>query len=64
MEGDFSFEEIKRAIDDIPAEKAPGPDGFSGGFFKSCWDTIKADLFEALNQLYHMDSRGLNRINS
>lgn len=36
IEGEFTLEEIKEAIDDMPAEKAPGPDGFSGGFYKHC----------------------------
>lgn len=29
----FSLEEIKAAVDDMHAEKAPGPDGFIGAFF-------------------------------
>lgn len=57
------MEEIKQAIDEIPADKAPGPDSFSGGFFKRCWEVIKLDLFAALNQLFRMDRRGLARIN-
>ena len=60
---EFSMEEVKAAIDDIPIDKAPGPDGFSGGFFRTCWDTIKHDLLAAINQLYHKDSTGLARIN-
>lgn len=63
MEDEFSLDEIKRAIDDMPSDKAPGPDGFSGGFFKTCWNIIKLDLHAALNQLHKMDSRGLARIN-
>lgn len=59
----LSMEEVKRAVDAIPADKAPGPDGFSGGFYKTCWDTIKHDLLAALNQLFRMDSRGLDCIN-
>jgi hypothetical protein len=30
----FSLHELKVAIDDMHAEKAPGPDGFIEGFFK------------------------------
>ena len=28
----FSLEQIKNAVDDLPAEKAPGLDGYTGGF--------------------------------
>jgi exonuclease III len=37
----FSEEEIKRAIDLLPIDKALGPDGFTGLFFKTCWSIIK-----------------------
>ncbi|XP_026378818.1 uncharacterized protein LOC113273289 [Papaver somniferum] len=29
-------------------ESAPGPDGFSGIFYRSCWDIIKTDLVDAI----------------
>lgn len=63
IEGEFTLEEVRAAVLDTPADKAPGPDEFSGGFFRSCWEIIKIDLLAALNQLYHMDSTGLARIN-
>ena len=28
------------------SDSAPGPDGFSASFFKSCWDIIRSDLME------------------
>ncbi|KAL0439686.1 UNVERIFIED_CONTAM: hypothetical protein Slati_2451600 [Sesamum latifolium] len=30
-------EDIKTALFDIDEDKAPGPDGFSSGFFKAAW---------------------------
>lgn len=39
----FTIEELKAAVFDMHAEKAPGPDGFVGGFFKSCWSIISHD---------------------
>ncbi|XP_026459208.1 uncharacterized protein LOC113359850 [Papaver somniferum] len=41
-------EEIKAAIFDMDPESAPGPDGFSGIFFRSCWNIIKNDLVAAI----------------
>jgi hypothetical protein len=31
---------------DIHGEKGPGPDGFVGLFFKSCWEIIKKDVVQ------------------
>jgi hypothetical protein len=45
----FSELEIKEAIDDMPADKAPGPDGYSITFFRSCWEIIKDDIMKAVN---------------
>jgi hypothetical protein len=64
LELPFSVKEIKRAIEDMPADKAPGPDGFSGAFFRTCWDVIKENLHAAMNQLYLLDRRDLKRINT
>jgi mannosylglycoprotein endo-beta-mannosidase len=64
METPFSLEEIKLALDDLPRDKAPGPDGFSGGFYKSCWDIIRTDVHAAFHQIFHLDARGLRKINS
>jgi mannosylglycoprotein endo-beta-mannosidase len=48
LETPFSLEELKKAVFALPAEKAPGPDGFIGRFYRSCWETICEDLFEAV----------------
>jgi hypothetical protein len=36
LESPFTWEEIKHIINSMPSDKAPGPDGFTGAFFKSC----------------------------
>ncbi|XP_026416316.1 uncharacterized protein LOC113311703 [Papaver somniferum] len=33
-----SMEEIKAVVFDLGADSAPGPDGFSGCFYRHCWD--------------------------
>ncbi|XP_026383881.1 uncharacterized protein LOC113279405 [Papaver somniferum] len=43
-----SPEEIKQAVFDLGADSASGPDGFSGCFYRHCWDIIQEDLIKAI----------------
>ena len=38
------MDEIKRVVDGMEDDRAPGPDGFNANFIKLCWDIIKNDL--------------------
>ena len=38
--------------------------GFTGAFFKHCWETIKFDLMAAFNQLYDMNNQNFDLLNS
>jgi hypothetical protein len=49
LEQQFTEEEILAVIQEIAAEKAPGPDGFIGLFLKKMWPVIKADLLLAFH---------------
>lgn len=59
----FTEEEIKQAIFSTPKEKAPGPDGFIGLFYTSCWQIIKDDLMQALNHFYSLNQQELHLLN-
>ncbi|KAL6203002.1 hypothetical protein ACLB2K_026706 [Fragaria x ananassa] len=37
-------EEIRRAFFSMDPSSAPSPDGFPGSFYRSCWDTVGADV--------------------
>ena len=50
----FSNEEIDRVIREMPANRAPGPDGLIGVFLKRCWPIIKEDFYN----LYHQFRKG------
>jgi hypothetical protein len=41
----FSALDIDKVIKQMPADKAPGPDGFNGLFLKRCWDIIKENIY-------------------
>ncbi|XP_026459855.1 uncharacterized protein LOC113360571 [Papaver somniferum] len=43
-----STEEIKAIVFDMDPESTPGPDGFSGIFYRSCWEIIQDDLVAAI----------------
>jgi hypothetical protein len=59
----FLMEEMELVLKQMPADKAPGPDGFNGLFLKKCWSLVKED-FVALVKDFHDGSLNLQNINS
>jgi hypothetical protein len=49
----FSEEEIRRAILELPAEKALGLDGFTRVFYRACWDIIKQEIVASFHCFYN-----------
>ncbi|XP_026460828.1 uncharacterized protein LOC113361980 [Papaver somniferum] len=43
-----SAEEIKKTVFNMDPESSPGPDGFYGIFYRTCWDIIQHDLMAAI----------------
>ena len=41
----FTHKEIDDVINEMPPDRAPGPDGFNGAFLKACWPIIKEDFY-------------------
>ncbi|WVZ58821.1 hypothetical protein U9M48_009050 [Paspalum notatum var. saurae] len=48
----------------MPADKAPGPDGFTGAFFSKCWEIVKADVLKAANAFHRLRTSNLTILNS
>ncbi|XP_026443845.1 uncharacterized protein LOC113343998 [Papaver somniferum] len=46
-----TMEEIKTDVFDLGADSAPGPDGFSGCFYRHCWDILATRLGSVLDNL-------------
>jgi hypothetical protein len=59
----FEEEEIKKVIVHMANEKAPGPNGFIGLFYKKCWEIIWSDLLAALGAFHSLRTRKLELIN-
>ena len=52
LDSPFSEQEVWETISELPSDKAPGPDGFTGRFYKVCWSTIKDDIMAALAAIW------------
>jgi hypothetical protein len=48
----FTREEIDAIVAELPTEKAPGPDGFTGLFIKVCWPIIKYDFYRLCDEFW------------
>lgn len=64
LEEEFSEQEIHKVLNQMPREKVPVPDVFSGLFYKSCWDTIKQDLMNVLAKLHQMNEQNFELLNN
>jgi hypothetical protein len=47
----------------LPPEKAPGPNGLTGSFYKQCWSTIKDDVLAAMDCFYELRAGPLEKMN-
>jgi len=48
----ITSQEIKEPIFSIPNEKSPGTDGYTNGFYKTCWGEIGALITEAIQKFF------------
>jgi hypothetical protein len=64
LAGEFTEAEIKGAINQMPSDKAPGPDGFTGLFFKECWDIIKIDIMNVANAFHRLRTSSFAILNT
>ena len=60
----FSEEEVKAAVDKTAGDKAPGPDGFTGAFFKACWPIVKGDIMAVIRHFSALHVDHLHWLNS
>jgi hypothetical protein len=59
----FTEEEVWSVIKDLPADRAPGPDGFIRMFYQKAWGTIKNDVMAVILKLAVGDGQGFGKLN-
>jgi hypothetical protein len=60
----FTEEEVWCTIKQMPSVKAPGPDGFTGCFYKTCWAIIKKDIMAAISAIWSRKLANFGVLNS
>nr|GEW58256.1 RNA-directed DNA polymerase, eukaryota [Tanacetum cinerariifolium] len=56
IEREVSIDEIKKGVWDCGTDKAPGPDGFTFGFYRKYWDLIHGEVTNAVRYFFtHCD---------
>jgi hypothetical protein len=63
LEVPFTEGEVWGVINDMPNDKAPGPNGFTTLFYKRAWDIIKHDVMLAVNAFWSLDYRSFHHLN-
>ena len=46
-----TLEELKEVVSRLNINRAPGPDGFNGAFYRASWSIIATDLLDAINNV-------------
>ncbi|KAI5423367.1 hypothetical protein KIW84_046364 [Lathyrus oleraceus] len=52
LEAPFQVDEIKEIVWLSDCDKSPGPDGFPLGFLKKCWNFVKDDVVNFVQEFY------------
>lgn len=56
LDPSFTEEEIWHAITQMPQEKAPGPDGFTVCFYRTCRPIIKSEVLAAFQRVHSLNT--------
>jgi hypothetical protein len=64
LEIPFTEDEVWATVKKLPSDKAPGPDGFTGRFYKTCWPIIKEDTMAAMSAIWSRKFRGFEVLNT
>lgn len=59
----FTADELLSIVRETNPDRTPGPDGFTGGFFKAAWDIVKDDILAVFQAMWSLDSRSFYLLN-
>lgn len=60
----FTDEKVTRIVHETPSDRALGPDGFSGAFYKVAWEVVRPDVVRAFHALWAGDFRSFEHLNA
>lgn len=63
LELPFIEQEVVASITEMPTNKAPRPNGFTGCLYKKSWLTIKEDVLAVFTELHSMNRTHFDKIN-
>lgn len=63
IDAPFTEDEVWSAVRELPGDRAPGPDRFTGLFYKMAWPVIKVDIMNAFHALWASDFRSFHLLN-
>lgn len=63
LDNPFTEQEVWAAVIASAAEKAPGPDGYNGLFYRCCWDIIKDEVMAVFHQFHSLVGANMAGIN-
>ncbi|XP_075092306.1 uncharacterized protein LOC107821421 [Nicotiana tabacum] len=55
LQSNFEEQEVLSSLKMCASDKAPGPDGYTMGFFRKCWDILKEDIMAAFNNFHSQE---------
>lgn len=55
LQSNFEENEVLRCLKICAVDKASGPDGFTMGFFITCWDVVKQDIMDNFQNFYEQE---------
>jgi hypothetical protein len=64
LDAPFLEEEVWETVKCLPSDKAPGPDGFTRRFYKSCWPFIKTNIMATISCVWAPKFRNMRLLNS
>ena len=63
MDWPFAEQEVWQAIQQYHSEKVPGPDSFTGVFYRCCWSIIKGEVLNNSSCFHHLHTNALPQTN-